>query len=567
MMDQEERRSKYLSYLEGFEEAQGKSFDELKSISLSDPSFAVRMNDHVKQGVLGDGLSVDDWTGIMAAGPPIQAVVDQQLPATKLTELLVNSSQAFYRDWLDRASGAIAEGKAEFTSSAQSFAANAYGVLQATESAVFSITPLPLKGTKSFVQAIATPLAVTAIASRIPGVDQVISTATHLGGSFFSTATTSIAGNAFAYFGNSFMDALPSGLGSHAIAGSVGGALDRLVLGAINVSSQAIGQVGTAVMMGNVVLKGGGAIVSQISQKGLGTLLHETSLKTSALIGRTRSFIKSIPIQLNAIKDKFMASQEQQPSQNGSGVEKALPVPPYQPQNNQTTQVETVLQSEPELPPKVGPDPVQAVDEPSVVTKSEIEKGYETSAQTLLGTLGIDPQYLKNAQIDINGETVFKLRNYNLETSKIDKEAHDMMQKAMSDPANLKGEVKISVGGQPIIHVKDGVVLFGQGRVKESAKVEISTPSQLTYTELSQNVKADGYARTKEIAQAAFALGMAKEAVLEVMKHDPEFKNIESISSDLNQKMLAQAESRATQAAQPQQQVKEQQPEREPVVA
>lgn len=236
---------------------------------------------------------------------------------------------------------------------------------------------------------------------------------------------------------------------------------------------------------------------------------------------------------------------------------------PIEPQAPKTTPI--VAQEEPKPKPLFSDEPEEAEQsKPSApIAQSEAEKQYESAALSMLnmqfGSRGID---IKNAQIDLDGQTVFKLKNNTLETSKLDQQAHEMLQKAMSDPANLKGEVKISVGGQLLLHVKDGQVLAGHAFVKESVKAEVSTPSQVKYNELSQNVRATGYEKTKQVAQAAFASGMEAKAVTEMLsQHDSGYKELQDISPKTNEQIISQAQSRAKQseaAVEPQQTKQEQ---------
>jgi hypothetical protein len=557
-------RSEYQGYYMGAlaqSEFSGSSFDDLKALSTDNPDAAVRMNEIVKAKAFADNLNVDEVTGILAAGPPVQAVVDQNIPAFSITQMLTDATRDYYQGWLDKAVEAQAQ--------AQGFLSNAYTVLQATEKAVFSITPLPLGGTKSFMQSVAAPLAVTAIASRIPGADLLISGATHLGSSFTSTAATTIAGGALAHFGNSFMNALPTGMGIHTVAGAVGSTLETMTMGAVRASSQVVGQVGTAIILGNAAIKSTQAIAASIAEKGIVQSIFDARQKSAAVIERTQSFIKSIKDKftskgqtmipensdINAAEglsqDNVNAIGATDPLNNGQ-PEKSVngTAPEQQAEAPKTTPI--LAEEEPAPKPLFADEPEEAEKaKPTVpIAQSVTEKQYENAALSMLNmqfaSRGID---IKNAQIDLDGQTVFKLKNNDLETSKLDQQTNEMLQKALSDPANLKGEVKISVGGQLLVHVKDGQVLAGHAFIKESVKIEANTPSKTKYDELSQPIKAQGLEKTKQIAQAAFTSGMEAAAVTEMLsQHDAGFKELQTLSPKTNQQIIAQAESRAKQA-------------------
>jgi hypothetical protein len=633
-VERSEYQGYYMSAL-AQSEFKDSSFDDLKTLSIENPDAAMRMNEIVKAKALDDNLDVADLTGILSVGPPVQAVVDQNISASSITQMLADATRDYYQGWLDKAVEAQAQ--------AQGFLSNAYTVLQATEKAVFSITPLPLGGTKSFMQSVAAPLAVTAIASRIPGADLLISSATHLGSSLTSTAATTIAGSALAHFGNSFMNALPTGMGIHTVTGAVGSTLENLTMGAVNVSSQAVGQVGTAIALGNAAIKSAQVFASEISQKGIAQSIFDARQKSAAVIERAQSFIKSIQDKftpkgqtmipenfeikaaegltqdkvngigdaalsrnyaaldgqrqgLNALQDRVnqgetyllqeqfyqdavsnyealkqtVEGQLQAAIQEGKYTpgeqvqSQTLEVPDFlkngQVESSVNGQAPESIQSEASKPTPIvaeeKPEPkplfAEQTEEPqqaAPTAPSDVDKQYENAALSMLnmqfGSRGIE---IKNAQIDLDGQTVFKLKNNNLETSKLDQQTSDMLQKAMSDPANLKGEVKISVGGQLLVHVKDGQVLAGHAFIKESVKIEANTPNKTKYDELSQPVKAQGLEKTRQVAQAAFTSGMEAAAVTEMLsQYDAGYKELQTISPKTNEQIVAQAQSRAKQ--------------------
>lgn len=200
--------------------------------------------------------------------------------------------------------------------------------------------------------------------------------------------------------------------------------------------------------------------------------------------------------------------------------------------------------------------PARHVDE--LATKIEAPLPVEISAQdqsvnqgimaTLGTTFGVDK--LRNMQLDYNGETFFKMENYN-QTQNVNgspeaRHAADMFQKALSDPSNVKGEVKIFIGNQPLLHVKDGVVEIGHQYVKDSSvRVEVSSPEKALYDGLSKNIKESGYTKTQKTAEMAYATGKTTEEVRSILSNDPEFSKYSKSNPELNDQMLAQANVKA----------------------
>lgn len=136
-------------------------------------------------------------------------------------------------------------------------------------------------------------------------------------------------------------------------------------------------------------------------------------------------------------------------------------------------------------------------------------------------------------QIDVNGKTIFKMRDGDIDQSKtsINNEHAELIKKALSDPASLNGSVKITQGNNVLLHVKDGRVLIDSaGITKQSAKVEVKTPdspSQGLYERYSQNVKGSGLKATENIATNALKDGISIEQVVGMLKeHDGGYQKI-----------------------------------------
>jgi hypothetical protein len=136
-------------------------------------------------------------------------------------------------------------------------------------------------------------------------------------------------------------------------------------------------------------------------------------------------------------------------------------------------------------------------------------------------------------QIDVNGQTVFKMRDGDLDTrnTKITNEHTELIKKALNDPAALNGSVKITQGNQVLLHVKDGrVITDAVGFTKQSAKIEVNTPdspSKGLYERFSKEVSGAGLQVTKDIATNALKAGISREQVFDLLKsHDPSYQKL-----------------------------------------
>ncbi|MGL5063397.1 MAG: hypothetical protein ACRC62_25735, partial [Microcoleus sp.] len=196
------------------------------------------------------------------------------------------------------------------------------------------------------------------------------------------------------------------------------------------------------------------------------------------------------------------------------------------------------------------------LDEQRPVTnapKSDIEKSYEQQARETIETrLGIrDPRDLANFQINFNGDTLLQSSGGHLKKSDMTKEAHEMLQTALNQADNLKGEVKVMIRGVVAIHVKDGEILQGHNLVQKSNSAEINTPSQVKYKELSADVKAEGLSKAMQVASKMYAAStfehpVTKENVIEVLNHNSEFRDIQKRSPETIDRMLQNAEMKST---------------------
>ena len=142
-------------------------------------------------------------------------------------------------------------------------------------------------------------------------------------------------------------------------------------------------------------------------------------------------------------------------------------------------------------------------------------------------------------QIDVNGETIFKMRDGNIDPHKtsINSEHTELIKKALNDPASLKGTVKITQGNQVLLHVRDGRVLIDSaGLTKQSALVEINTPdspNEVLYERFSKQITSSGLQASKDIATLALKAGVNHEQVLDLLKaHDPAYQKLVQIQGE-----------------------------------
>lgn len=146
---------------------------------------------------------------------------------------------------------------------------------------------------------------------------------------------------------------------------------------------------------------------------------------------------------------------------------------------------------------------------------------------------------VERLQIDVNGKTVFKMRDGDIDprNTSISNEHTELIKKALNDPASLKGSVKITQGNQVLLHVKDGRVLIDSaGLSKQSAKVDVKTPdspSLSSYEKHSKEVKSNGLQATSAIANSALKEGASETQVTEMLKaHDPGYQRLASTQGE-----------------------------------
>lgn len=556
----ETRQSQYMQLLDGYPETKGIPYETLKEDCRINPDTGKRMNDFVLDKAADRNIPADALTGILAASPLVQQMVEDKLPASVVLKELVDMTRNQYTQQLQRAQESIP--------TIQSVASSAYTVLKTAESALFSVTPLPLQGTKNLIQNVAAPLTITALATKIPGIDQAISTTIGLASSFTSTAFSAIAGNAVAYFGHAAMSAMPSAiqqalnvslpnvnalgaLAGQSIASISNAVSQAVVTGAADKLGQVLGGAGAAVTIGNTAIALGRKISYEVSSKGVLAIATDARRSFSSTFEQSKLVLAKAEMFIGSVKKKITGVTMSQ-ELNGTALNQATEATQLQADEPTVTAGNTTpvaLTEEPEVSKTIviEPDAPEATDSVKSVQDKAAEAYALSTLNSVFGARGIE---IKNSQIDYNGETVFKLKNHGLDKSEMNSEAMDAIQKALTDPSNLKGEVRISVGGQTLLHVKAGEVLAGHAFIKESVKVEVASQDKQRYDELSAPIRADGYEKTKQITAAAFAAGDKPEAIKEMLgKYDKPYQDFQAASPAMNERMLLQAEARTTKVA------------------
>lgn len=569
------------------------------------------------------------------------------------------------------------------------FLDSGYRTLKVTEATVFALAPLPLQQIKTGIQQVAVPLLVTAAASRLPGVDHLLTSGIHAGGQFLAAGGKAIAAQGLSSFGQAISQHLPSGFGVRALAEGMGQAVTPVVLGGVERGGQGLGELSTAVLTGRTLLNIGQQVTNQIADKGIKVYIGDTIANTQAAIAKAQQFLTQAKLQVSTIlngeftmapRKKNNPSDnsipEQNPSQNdareayvhlvqdglqqpsltyeqmvadvkrdpklgelydrtamnraqarrlspealtavvaqgahvqallnsdkqqnvseylaqihstylsrlnpqqASKQEKAesLEQPIPQTQAEPKAQVEATTNGKQPDPQANGKQP-EAEQFPSL-SELEAKPGLEPEASApkssreaedyALGIVQMLDQRRLNVdrfQIDVNGKTVFKMQDGDIDSKKtaISQEHTELIKKALSDPASLNGSVKISQGNQVLLHVKDGRVLIDAvGLTKQSAKVEVKTPespSEGLFERFSKEAQGSGLQATQEIASQALQSGVKREQVLEMLKaHDPSYQRLvqaqgEKGATQMLDKLVTAAEAKLMQQMMPQQQ-------------
>ncbi|CAA9564634.1 hypothetical protein AVDCRST_MAG81-943 [uncultured Synechococcales cyanobacterium] len=337
-----------------------------------------------------------------------------------------------------------------------------------------------------------------------------------------------------------------------------------VVLGSVERGGQILGELSTGIFSGRAIINAAQQVSSQVGEKGIKIYIGDTVAKIQAAIAKTQAVLAQAKSKVSKlVKGEFTMARKTTQNENGDQSEINEPegLEAVGPQENgkqsEPQYIAPSQQSQPGLEPETVPTP-----------KSSREA--EDYALGIVQNLDQRRLNVDRLQIDVNGKTVFKMKDGDIDprNTSITNEQTELIKKALSDPAALKGPVKISQGNQVLLHFKDGRVLIdGVGLSKQSAKVEVKTPespSQGLYERFLEGVKPNGLQATKDIAANALKAGVKREQVLDMLKsHDPSYQKLTQaqgakVAGQTFEKMVDAAEVKLMQEQMPQQQQSQQ---------
>ncbi len=186
---------------------------------------------------------------------------------------------------------------------------------------------------------------------------------------------------------------------------------------------------------------------------------------------------------------------------------------------------------------KIIPQPIEKKSELQPIGHSAKAEDYALRLSTKLHQSGFN---IERFNISINGRTVFGMKNGDIDQSQTnisDKQA-ELIKQALSDPSSFDGSMKITQGGQTLLHIKDGKVLIDKARlVEDSAKLDLDTPdpqAKKMYEKYSQDVKSKGLDKTRQVAKNALQDGVSFEDVADMLKsQDKGYEALKTINNEL----------------------------------
>lgn len=363
-----------------------------------------------------------------------------------------------------------------------------YGAMKDTESTVFALSPVPLGIVKAGVQQIAVPLAVTAAASHAPLVGPLVGTAIKYGADAFQGGTHHLALEVMSSFGQSVIEAIPSGIGLQSGFNAVSGAMSDVTLAGQDLFTPMIGAVGTAVMLGRTATNAAVLAFKNVQDMTINEFLDRSRLdiqKTQAFLQGTAAFVRRQGLKAELAVEQGLAKYT-----------------PYQPKNQvkdqkQMADQNATMGTPDQEPETLNPSGKQSQEEPQAYTTSKTSddsaepiKAAATTDQTseqaedyVLRNL-VDKLKQNRVEADrfvltLNGEQIFKMNGSEVDKSTHMTEAHQkMLQQALEDPAAFGGNLKITVDGKTLLHIKEGRLLDNSmGLAKDSVKVAMDSPN------------------------------------------------------------------------------------------
>lgn len=359
-----------------------------------------------------------------------------------------------------------------------------YGAMRDTENTVFALSPIPLGVVKAGVQQVAVPLAVTAAASHTPFVGPLVGTAIKYGADAFQSGTHHLALEAMSSFGQSVAESIPSGIGLQSGFNAISGAMSDATLAGQDLATQAIGAVGTAVMLGRTAQNAAVLAFKNVQDMTINEFLDRSRLdiqKTQAFLQGTAAFVRRQGLKAELAVEQGLAKYTPYQPKTQSEDQKQMA------DQNQEQEPETLNtvsgkqnQEEPQAytTSKTSDDSAEPI-KAAATTGQSSEQAEDYVLRNLVDKLKQNRVEADRFVLTLNGEQIFKMNGSEVDKSTHMTEAHQkMLQQALEDPAAFGGNLKITVDGKTLLHIKDGRLLDNSmGLAKDSVKVAMDSPN------------------------------------------------------------------------------------------
>ncbi|MGR3277098.1 hypothetical protein ACSYAD_18510 [Acaryochloris marina NIES-2412] len=353
-----------------------------------------------------------------------------------------------------------------------------------TENTVFALSPIPLGVVKAGVQQVAVPLAVTAAASHTPFVGPLVGTAIKYGADAFQSGTHHLALEAMSSFGQSVAESIPSGIGLQSGFNAISGAMSDATLAGQDLATQAIGAVGTAVMLGRTAQNAAVLAFKNVQDMTINEFLDRSRLdiqKTQAFLQGTAAFVRRQGLKAELAVEQGLAKYTPYQPKTQSEDQKQMA------DQNQEQEPETLNtvsgkqnQEEPQAytTSKTSDDSAEPI-KAAATTGQSSEQAEDYVLRNLVDKLKQNRVEADRFVLTLNGEQIFKMNGSEVDKSTHMTEAHQkMLQQALEDPAAFGGNLKITVDGKTLLHIKDGRLLDNSmGLAKDSVKVAMDSPN------------------------------------------------------------------------------------------
>ena len=162
---------------------------------------------------------------------------------------------------------------------------------------------------------------------------------------------------------------------------------------------------------------------------------------------------------------------------------------------------------------------VKPISEPEIDQNPNDKEAQDYILENIVTALDQRRIDVDRLQINLDGQNIFKMNQGDVANSTVTQEQTELIKQALNDPASFKGSLKITNGGQVLLHVKDGqVIRDGLNITKPNTKVEISSAPEDLYDKYAENVNSKGLKATKDVASAALAAGIEPKQVKEIIE-------------------------------------------------